>query len=96
MMKYFVGIVFLVCGYMVWDGYKHPEDRTRANAEYAAKRKAEAESQLNEQLKAVPDLQDCKGYYVDNMRVVRCPNSKTTTNYQSGKASFVHVTVVDG
>lgn len=44
-------------------------------------------------------LKDCKFYNIwqsgSLLRVVRCPNSSTTTNYQSGKTN-TSVTVVEG
>ena len=48
----------------------------------------------------LPDeLKDCKFYYVSNgdrgMRVVRCPNSTTSTTYTSGKTTRTDV-VIDG
>jgi hypothetical protein len=46
------------------------------------------------------DLKDCKFYLLknssgDRMRVVRCPNSVTTTTYTSGKSTITTV-VIDG
>lgn len=48
----------------------------------------------------LPDeLKDCKFYLVSNgpisMRVVRCPNSATSTTYTSGKTTRTDV-VIDG
>ena len=48
----------------------------------------------------LPDeLKDCKFYRVSNgeisMRVVRCPNSTTSTTYTSGKTTRTDV-VIDG
>ena len=48
----------------------------------------------------LPDeLKDCKFYYVSNggvsMRIVRCPNSTTSTTYQDGKIKRTDV-VIDG
>lgn len=48
----------------------------------------------------LPDeLKDCKFYYVSNggpyMRVVRCPNSSTSTTYTSGNTKRTDV-VIDG
>ena len=49
----------------------------------------------------LPDgLKDCKIYSLSNgkggyMRVVRCPNSSTTTSYTSGK-TLVNTTVLEG
>ena len=51
---------------------------------------------------ALPDgLKDCKVYVVTKqngggkMKVLRCPNSSTTTSYQSGKTTQ-SVTLVEG
>lgn len=48
----------------------------------------------------LPDeLKDCKFYHVSNgeisMRIVRCPNSATSTTYTSGKTTRTDV-VIDG
>ena len=48
----------------------------------------------------LPDeLKDCKFYFVSNsevrMRIVRCPNSATSTTYTSGKTTRTDV-VIDG
>ena len=47
-----------------------------------------------------PELKDCKIYRLNNdngarITIARCPNSTTTTNYQSGKTT-ASVVVVDG
>lgn len=48
----------------------------------------------------LPDeLKDCKFYHVSNgevrMRIVRCPNSATSTTYTSGKTTRTDV-IIDG
>lgn len=48
----------------------------------------------------LPDeLKDCKFYWITNgditMRVVRCPNSTTSTTYTSGKTTKTDV-IIDG
>lgn len=48
-----------------------------------------------------PDMRDCSIYklngstFRDDLIVVRCPNSQTTTSYRYGKSSTQHITIVD-
>jgi hypothetical protein len=49
-------------------------------------------------LTGIPELSDCSYIKIDDIRIIRCPNSSTTTNYdvQSGKTKKRNsVTVVD-
>lgn len=48
-----------------------------------------------------PELQDCKIYYlededVNQITVVRCPNSDTSTTYKHGKATRTTVVIDEG
>ena len=48
-----------------------------------------------------PELQDCKIYYLENetgneITVVRCPNSDTSTTYKQGKVTDTTVVIDEG